>query len=89
MEEGELPLVGLTEHSDHQWNEIRVQVEEREPDRIKNVVNPTDYEMVEVSVERKFYLDTLLEFNRFMFDFVRINATETTEFQNFLVVVRL
>ena len=28
MEKGELLLVGLTEHSNHQWNEIRVQAEE-------------------------------------------------------------
>ena len=27
MEEGELPLVGLTKHSSHQWNEIQVQQE--------------------------------------------------------------
>ena len=57
MEEGELPPVGLTEHSDHQWNEIRVQAEEQEPDRIKNIVNLSDYKKVEVSSEIKFYLD--------------------------------
>ena len=54
MEEGELPLVGLMEHFNHQWNKIQVQAEEREPDRIKNIVNPSDYEKVEVSLERTF-----------------------------------
>ena len=56
MSEGKLPPVGLTEHYDHQWNEIQIQAEERELDRIKNVVNPLDYEKVEVSPERAFYL---------------------------------
>ena len=56
MEEGELPPIGLTEHFDHQWNKIRVQAGEQEPDRIKNVANPLDYKKVEVSPERTFYL---------------------------------
>ena len=48
IEEGELPPIGLTERSSRQWNEIRVQPEEQEPDRIKNIVNSLDYEKVEV-----------------------------------------
>ena len=56
MEKGELPPIGLTEQFDHQWNEIWVQPEEQEPDRIKNIVNPSDYEKVEVVPGREFYL---------------------------------
>ena len=56
MKEGELPPVGVREGSDHPWSEIRVQPEEQEPDRIKNIVNPSDYEKVEVSPEKIFYL---------------------------------
>ena len=43
-------------HSEHPWNEIQVQAEEQEPDRIKNIVNPSNYEKVEVAPERAFYL---------------------------------
>ena len=48
--------IDLTNHSNFEWNAIRIQAEEQEPDRIKNVVNPTDYERVEVALERAFYL---------------------------------
>ena len=51
-----MSLIGLTEHSNHQWNEIRVQAKEQEPNQIKNVVNPSDYEKVEDSPEKTFYL---------------------------------
>ena len=54
--EGKLPLVGLTDHSNLQWNAIRIQAKEEEPDRIKNVVNPSDYGKVEVAPEKAFYL---------------------------------
>ena len=47
----------MTEHSDLQWNEIRIQAEEQEPNWIKNVVNPSNYEKVELAPERAFYLE--------------------------------
>ena len=30
------------------WSEIRMELEESDPDRVKNIVNPTDYSKVEV-----------------------------------------
>ena len=56
MIEGELPPVGIMEYFDHERNEIQVQAEEQESDRIKNIENPLDYEKVEVSPKRAFYL---------------------------------
>ena len=56
MKEGELPPIGISERFDHPWNEIRVQPEEQDPERIKNVVNPSDYEKVEVNLGKAFYL---------------------------------
>ena len=58
--EERLPPVGLAKHSDLQWNTIRIQAEEQEPNRIKNVVNPSDYDKVEVEPERAFYLGKTL-----------------------------
>ena len=48
--------IGLMDHSNLEWNAIRVQAEEREPDWIKNVVNFSDYKKVELKPERAFYL---------------------------------
>ena len=48
--------VGLTDHSNLEWNAIWIKTEGQEPDWIKNVVNPSDYEKVEVAPERAFYL---------------------------------
>ena len=57
VSEGGLPPVGLTtEHLELQWNTIRTQAKDQEPDWIKNVVNPSDYKRVEVELERAFYL---------------------------------
>ena len=52
-----MPLVGLTNHLNIEWNTIRIQAEEQEPNQIKNVVNPSNYEKVEVALERTFYLE--------------------------------
>ena len=51
-----MPLVGLTEHTNLQRNEIQIQAEEQEPDPIKNIINPSDYKKVEIAPERAFYL---------------------------------
>ena len=56
MEEGELPPIGLSRTSEYQWNEIRAQPEEQEPDRIKNIVDPSDYDKVEVAPGKDFFL---------------------------------
>ena len=61
MKEAELPPIGLSEHSEHQWNEIRVQPEEQDPERIKNVVDPSAYEKVEVSPGKVFYLGRMMK----------------------------
>ena len=57
VSERELPLVGLTDHSNLEWNIIRIQAKEQEPDWIKNIVNPLDYKKVEVKLEKAFYLE--------------------------------
>ena len=58
---GELPTVGLTEgKSDLPWSTIRATAEEQEPDQIKNVVRPSDYEKVEVQEGKSFFLSKSL-----------------------------
>jgi len=55
MAEGNLGPVGLaTESTGLEWSAFREQGEEQEPDRIKNIVSPADYEKVEVAPGRTF-----------------------------------
>ena len=57
VSEGGLPPVGLTTKQLHlQLNAIWAQAKEQKPDQIKNIVNTSDYERVEVEPERAFYL---------------------------------
>ena len=39
-----------------EWNAIWIQSEEQELDRIKKIVNPSDYKKVQVAPERAFYV---------------------------------
>ena len=43
------------------WSEIRTQPEEGDPDRIKSIVNPTDYSKVETKEGKAFYLTNALD----------------------------
>ena len=43
------------------WSEIRTQLEEGDPDRIKSIVNPTDYSKVETKEGKAFYLANALD----------------------------
>ena len=43
------------------WSEISVEPEESDPDRIKSIVNPTDYSKIEVGVGKAFYLGNILD----------------------------
>ena len=43
------------------WSEIRTQPEEGDPDRIKSIVNPTDYSKVETKEGKAFYLANALD----------------------------
>ena len=45
------------------WSEIRTEPEERDPDRIKTIVSPTDYSKVETKEGRAFYLANALDNN--------------------------
>ena len=49
--------------NDLPWSEIRTEPEERNPDRIKAIVNPTDYSKVETKEGRAFYLANALDNN--------------------------
>ena len=57
--EGHLPVDGSQEGLP--WSEIRMQPEESEPDRIKSIVNPTDYSKVETREGKAFYLANTLD----------------------------
>ena len=43
------------------WSEIRTEPEESDPDRIKSIVNPTDYSKVETQEGKAFYLANALD----------------------------
>ena len=45
------------------WSEIRAEPEEADPNRIKNIVNPTDYSQVETKEGKAFYLANALDQN--------------------------
>ena len=45
------------------WSEIRTKLEEGDPDRIKNIVNPTEYSKVEIKEGKAFYLANVLDNN--------------------------
>ena len=45
------------------WSEIRTKLEERDPDRIKAIVSPTDYSKVETKEGKAFYLANALDNN--------------------------
>ena len=62
VSQGSLPAIGLKEQqSNTSWSEIRARTEESEPDPVKNIVNPTDYEKVEVEAGKTFYLGRTLD----------------------------
>ena len=59
--QGSLLAIGLKEHQqDTSWSEIRARTEESEPDLVKNIVSPTDYEKMEVETGKTFYLGRTL-----------------------------
>ena len=59
--QGALPAIGLRGHQqDKSWSEIRAGTEESEPDPVKNIVSPTDYEKMEVETGKTFYLGRTL-----------------------------
>ena len=59
--QGSLPAIGLKEHQQGtSWSEIRTRTEESEPDPVKNIVSPTDYEKMEVEIGKTFYLGRTL-----------------------------
>ena len=43
------------------WGKIRARMEESEPDPVKNIVSPTDYEKMEVEAGKTFYLGRTLD----------------------------
>ena len=45
------------------WSEIQMEPEESDPDRVKSIVNPTDYSKVEVGERKAFYLANTLDEN--------------------------
>ena len=45
------------------WSEIRTEPEEGDPDRIKSIVNPTDYSKVKTKEGKAFYLANTLDNN--------------------------
>ena len=49
--------------NDLPWSEIRTVPEERDPDRIKAIVNPTDYSKIETKEGKAFYLANALDNN--------------------------
>ena len=59
--QGSLPAIGLKEHQqDTSWSKIWARTEESEPDPVKNIVSPTDYEKMEVETGKTFYLGRTL-----------------------------
>ena len=62
VSQGSLPAIGLKEHQhDTPWSKIRARTEESEPDPVKNIVSPTDYEKMEVEAGKTFYLERTLD----------------------------
>ena len=59
MAEGLLPAKGLQDGLP--WSKIRVEPEESDPNRIKSIVNPTDYSKIEVGMGQAFYLGNTLD----------------------------
>ena len=57
--EGLLPTDEL--RNELPWSDIRTEPEEGDPDRIKSIVNPTDYSKVETKEGRAFYLANTLD----------------------------
>ena len=49
--------------NDLPWSEIQTKPEERDPDRIKAIVSPTDYSKVETKEGKAFYLTNALDNN--------------------------
>ena len=43
------------------WSEIQMEPEESDPDRVKSIVNPTDYSKIEVGTGKAFYLGNNLD----------------------------
>ena len=57
LKDGKLPAVGLgRENTNLKWSPIREEGEERHPDQVKGIVNPLDYEKVEVELGRTFLM---------------------------------
>ena len=57
LSDGQLPFVGLkNEEEGPPWSAFRNDSEEQYPDKIKNVVNPGDYEKVEVETDQTFLM---------------------------------
>ena len=55
--EGAIPIVGLAGGGlNFSWGTTRVKLDEADSERIKNIVNPKDYESTEVSDGKSFYL---------------------------------
>ena len=62
VSQGSLPAIGLKEQQqDTSCSEIRARTEESEPDPVKNIVSPTNYEKVEVEAGKTFYLGRTLD----------------------------
>ena len=59
MVEGLLPAEGL--ENGLPWSEIKVELEESDLNRIKSIVNPTDYSKIEVGAGKAFYLRNTLD----------------------------
>ena len=57
--EGLLPTDGSREGLP--WSEIRMEPEESDPNRVKSIVNPTDYSKVKIGEEKAFYLANTLD----------------------------
>ena len=78
MVEGLLPAKGSQDGLP--WNKIRVEPEESDPDRIKSIVNPTDYSKFKVGAGKAFYLGNTLDkkemrtFARLLTDFSDVCA---------------
>ena len=62
VSQGSLRAIGLKENQqDALWSEIRARTEESEPDPVKNIVSPMDYEKMEVEAGKTFYLGRTLD----------------------------
>ena len=60
VSQGSLPAIGLKEQQQNtSWSKIRARTEESEPDPVKNIVSPTDYEKVEVEAGKNHGMGNL------------------------------